>query len=93
MKNAAQLFAALVGVATLAAAVEPTFADDCDALWAERNSIYKDRGYCFKTERAKAHFGNESCKHDDEGAVPLTDRDRARISDIQRKEREQGCRN
>ena len=93
MKNAAQLFAALVGVATLAAAVEPTFADDCDELWAERNSIYKDRGYCFKTERAKAHFGNEGCKHDDEGAVPLTDRDRRRIADIQRKERQQGCRN
>jgi hypothetical protein len=91
MKNAAQLFAALVGVVTLAGAVERSFAEDCDALWAERNSIYKDRGYCFKTERAKAHFGNAGCKHDDEDAVPLSDHERARIADIQRKEREQHC--
>jgi hypothetical protein len=71
--------------------VEPSFAESCDALWAERNAIYKDRGYCFKTERAKARFGNEGCKHDEEGAVPLSSDDRARIADIQRKEREQEC--
>lgn len=93
MKNAAQLLAALVGVATLAATVEPSFAESCDELWAERNSIYKDRGYCFKTERAKAHFGNEGCRHDDEDAVPLSERDRARIADIRRKERAQDCPN
>lgn len=94
MKNAVQLFAALVGLATFAAAMGPTFAydDKCNQLWEERNSIYKERGYCFKTERAKAHFGNEGCRHDDEGSVPLSDQERHRIAEIQREERDFGCR-
>jgi YARHG domain len=93
MKNGTQFFAALVGLATLAAAVEPTFAydDKCNQLWVERNSIYKERGYCFKTERAKDHFGNEGCMHHDEGAVPLSDHERTRIAEIQRLERDFGC--
>jgi YARHG domain len=92
MKNAAQFSAALVGLATLAATVVPTFADDrCSQLWVERNSIYKQQGYCFKTERGINVFGNEGCKHHDEGAVPLSSHDRARIADIQRMEREQDC--
>jgi YARHG domain len=93
MKNETQFFAALVGLATLAAAVEPTFAydDKCNQLWVERNSIYKERGYCFKTERAKDHFSNEGCTHHDEGAVPLSDHERTRIAEIQRLERDFGC--
>jgi len=35
----------------------PARADACDRLWYERNSIYADAGYCFKTPRALAAFG------------------------------------
>jgi hypothetical protein len=29
----------------------------CDDLWYERNLIYADNGYCFKTQRAIRTFG------------------------------------
>jgi hypothetical protein len=30
----------------------------CAELWMARNQIYADTGYCFKTARAKAVFGD-----------------------------------
>ncbi len=35
---------------------------ECDHLWERRNSIYAAAGYCFKTDRAIAHFGNIGCQ-------------------------------
>ncbi len=61
-------------------------------LWVERNQIYADNGYCFKTERAISYFGNAGCRYEYEGAVPLSRADRARINRIQAAEREYGCR-
>ena len=29
----------------------------CRELWFARNQIYADKGYCFKTDRARAEFG------------------------------------
>jgi len=29
----------------------------CDDLWYARNQVYADRGFCFKTQRARAAFG------------------------------------
>ncbi|CAX24927.1 MAG: YARHG domain-containing protein [Methylorubrum extorquens] len=63
----------------------------CDELWGERNAIYKDAGYCFRTERAIRAFGNSGCKYDELADVPLPARQRADIADIQRQERENGC--
>ncbi|QIJ77693.1 YARHG domain-containing protein [Methylobacterium sp. NI91] len=63
----------------------------CDELWGERNAIYKDAGYCFRTERAIRAFGNAGCKYDELADVPLSARQRADIADIQRQEREAGC--
>ncbi|KQQ00212.1 hypothetical protein ASF56_15030 [Methylobacterium sp. Leaf122] len=56
----------------------------CDELWGERNAIYKDAGYCFRTERAIRAFGNSGCKYDELADVPLSARQRADIADIQR---------
>ena len=64
----------------------------CHRLWVERNQIYADRGYCFKTERAIAYFGNGGCRYDYQADVPLSPRDQERISRIQADEREYGCR-
>ncbi|WP_342148027.1 YARHG domain-containing protein [Methylorubrum sp. SB2] len=82
----ALLSALLACAATPAAAAFP-----CDELWGERNAIYKDAGYCFRTDRAIRAFGNAGCKYDDIADVPLSARQRATVADIVRQERENGC--
>ncbi len=67
-------------------------AQSCEDLWYQRNSIYKAAGYCFKTSRAIATFGNAGCLYDVEAALPLSPRARARIDSIVRQERYLGCR-
>ena len=34
---------------------------DCIGLFVERNRIYAEAHYCFKTKEALAYFSNESC--------------------------------
>ncbi len=63
----------------------------CPELWAARNQIYKDAGYCFKTTRAREHFGNGGCTHDNVDAVPLSDADRRYIGHIKKLEALKGC--
>jgi hypothetical protein len=63
----------------------------CERLWVARNQIYKDAGYCFKTSRAIAYFGNAGCQYDVESRVPLGRGERARVARIQAEERELGC--
>jgi YARHG domain len=57
----------------------------------ERNSYYKEAGYCFHTARAIRRFGNAGCRFDDEAAVPLSRANRNRIAQIVREERRLGC--
>jgi hypothetical protein len=64
----------------------------CQSLWVERNAIYKDAGYCFKTDRAISYFGNAGCRYEYEGDLPLSPRQRARIASILAEERANGCR-
>jgi len=64
----------------------------CHRLWVERNQIYKDYGYCFKTERAIRYFGNRGCRYDYQGDIQLSPRDQARVDRIQAEERDYGCR-
>jgi hypothetical protein len=64
----------------------------CESLWVERNSIYKDAGYCFKTRRAISYFGNAGCRYEYEGDIPLSYGQRARIQQILAEERVNGCR-
>ena len=64
----------------------------CDELWGERNAIYFDAGYCFKTARGIKAFGNNvDCKYDDIADVPLTARNRSDIAQIQAQERQRNC--
>lgn len=64
----------------------------CQQLWFARNSIYKEAGYCFKTPRAIAAFGNAGCRYDDVEAVQLTPENRNFAGAIQRAERDNACR-
>jgi hypothetical protein len=44
----------------------------CDRLWFERNQIFANAGYCFKSRRAISVFGNAGCEYDNEHDVALT---------------------
>jgi hypothetical protein len=63
----------------------------CQDLWVERNSYYKEAGFCFKTSRAISYFGNGGCRYNYEGSVPLSGAVRARIAQITAMEQRQGC--
>jgi len=63
----------------------------CDQLWFGRNSIFKEAGYCFKTPRAIAAFGNSGCLYDDISEVRLSDENRNFAEAIQRAERLKSC--
>jgi len=78
--------ASLVWLASPALAAFP-----CDELWAERNAVYKDAGYCFQTTRAIRAFGNAGCRYDSLADVPLSARDRAKVAEIQRQEAANRC--
>ncbi len=87
---------ALSATATLA--VTPASAGDiqgdaysCPELWTMRNQIYKNAGYCFKSSRAMAAFGNAGCKFDSIDAVPLSNVDRTVLRDIARSSKRQHC--
>jgi hypothetical protein len=84
------LAAATVLAGTLLGASHAS-AQSCQDLWVERNSYYKDAGYCFKTARAISYFGNAGCRYDNEAAVPLSGSVRARIAEITRMERAYRC--
>ncbi|MDP1869689.1 YARHG domain-containing protein [Bradyrhizobium sp.] len=85
----------LIGVLVVAAssigAIAAASAQSCQDLWVERNSYYKQAGYCFKTSRAISYFGNGGCIYDIEASVPLPRNIRARIAEITRIERRSGC--
>ena len=85
------LLSAVVLAAGGIAATSTAHAQSCQALWVERNSYYKEAGYCFKTERAIAYFGNGGCMYYNEASVPLSRFARARIAAITQAERSLGC--
>lgn len=63
----------------------------CDELWEARNEIYKNAGYCFKTNKAVRRFGNAGCLYDDMRDVPLTHNQRRTVNAIQKQERVYRC--
>jgi len=63
----------------------------CQNLWMVRNQIYKDEGYCFKTQRAIDYFGNKHCTTGNMSAVPLSQIERFNINQIVSVERQMGC--
>lgn len=63
----------------------------CQILWEMRNTIYKENGYCFHTQRAIKAFGNAGCLHDDAAKVPLNKAEKHNVSAIKQAERAKGC--
>ena len=63
----------------------------CQILWEMRNTIYKENGYCFHTQRAIEAFGNAGCLHDDAAKVPLNKAEKHNVSAIKQAEHAKGC--
>jgi hypothetical protein len=82
---------AWLAAATLGAAVPVASAQNCIDLWVERNTYYKQAGYCFKTPRAINYFGNAGCIYDNERDVPLSGAIQARLNQIVALERAYRC--
>jgi hypothetical protein len=83
---------AAVALAVAAAVGAPAArAEDCQSLWIERNTYYKEAGYCFKTPPAIRHFGNQGCYIDNEAEIRFQPSVWARIQQIRRIERAMGC--
>lgn len=79
---------------TVAAAGQSSGIDgdaSCRDLWYERNAIFKAAGYCFRSARGIQTFGNAGCQFDDEADVPLSARQRARVSELRASETQLGC--
>ena len=64
----------------------------CDALWMVRNSIYDERGFCFKTARALETFSNEDCYVTNASRLKFNAFERTNIDRIVAVERNKGCR-
>jgi YARHG domain len=82
--GAALLLATTVGVPVASA-------QDCQSLWVERNTYYKQAGYCFRTQRAIQYFGNGGCYIYNQEQIRFAPNIRRRIADIMRVERAWGC--
>ena len=65
---------------------------NCEFLWQMRNRIYQENGYCFKTARGIATFGNEGCRYHSENALPMNRIEWANVIAIKRAEGALGCR-
>lgn len=86
----------IIAAAVLTGSVAGAMAQDyrnwsCRDLWVERNRIYKDAGYCFRTPRAISYFGNGGCSYDRQADVPLSQNQRRIIAEVTRIERYMGC--
>ncbi|MBI4922066.1 MAG: YARHG domain-containing protein [Devosia nanyangense] len=52
---------ALIALGLVAALPGTAMAASCFDLWYERNAIYDDNGYCFRTDLALEYFDNDDC--------------------------------
>ena len=78
-----------LAIAALGLTTQSAFADACYDLWYERNAIYDDYGYCFKTALGKRVFDNSDCYTNE--APQVSRAEQRRIDQIRREERRRGC--
>ena len=62
--------------------------DKCRELWNQRNALYDKEGYCFKSAIGKIKFDNSDCNTSE---LVLSDETKAKISSIQKLEKEHSC--
>jgi len=64
---------------------------NCEFLYTMRNAIYAQHGYCFRTKRGIATFGNANCVSSNPEALGLNRVERANAATILKAERQLGC--
>jgi hypothetical protein len=64
---------------------------DCDRLNFIRNSIFAEKGYCFRHPKFRQMFGVYECQYETAVEVPLSAIERENILKIRRAEAEKGC--
>lgn len=64
-------------------------ADECMALWKERNAIFHSYGYCFGGNLGKNYFGNDGCSTKNPS---LNARDKKIVTRLKAREKRLGCR-
>jgi YARHG domain len=72
----------------LTTAIAPAFAASCYDLWYERNAIYDDNGFCFKTDLGQNTFDNSDCYTSN---AQLSRAETRRVAQIKARERAKGC--
>ena len=79
---------AVIGLTSAIAFATPASAESCADLWYQRNQIFADNGYCFKTQLGIDSFGNAGCFTKN----PKFTRAEAReIAAIKREEKRRDC--
>ena len=81
----------LVAMVVLVASVGQSAAGGCEEAWYQRNLVYKQAGYCFRTPRAISAFGNAGCSYDAIEDVPLSSRQRAAVAELRAYELANRC--
>jgi hypothetical protein len=78
----------LFALGIVAAAPSVAMASSCFDLWYERNQIYDDNGYCFKSDLALEYFDNGDCwtRH-----PHFTKAEQRRIDEIIAEEKRRHC--
>ncbi len=75
-------------VFTLLFPVTNALADSCYDLWYQRNLIYAQNGYCFKTDLAQRTFSDFPCRTDH---PQFSSYEKKRIEQLKAEERERHC--
>ncbi|MEM7301157.1 MAG: YARHG domain-containing protein [Pseudomonadota bacterium] len=70
------------------AASQTASAGECQDLWYERNAIFNNNGYCFRSNLGKSLFDNSDCYTRN---ARLTRGEQNRVARIKRRERQLGC--
>jgi len=83
-----KLALASLAAMTLGFTTYGALADSCYDLWYERNAIYDENGYCFRTSLGKRVFDNSDCYTD---KPTFTRAEQRRIDQIRKEERRLGC--
>ncbi len=73
----------------LTVGLSPAKAESCYDLWYERNQIFDDNGFCFKTQLGKDTFDNSDCYTSNPS---LSRAEVRRVAQIKARERAKRCR-
>ena len=79
---------AIIAAIALPVSTASSYAASCYDLWYERNQIYDDNGFCFKTQLGQETFDNSDCYTDN---AQLSKAEQRRVAQIKAEEKRKRC--